>query len=155
MLEVSQKGIVPPGGYVWICPESSQVFKHPHLHVLEDAAKAHCRANNYPIGANWAASFEDNVCRNSKCPCAELAEPSLPKKIQSLVKALSKWAVEGFPVVTREQYEQREAICLSCPHHTERNSRLTGCRICGCSKQKLQLRTSFCPDKPSRWSAIP
>ncbi len=151
-LEIQQKGIVVAGGFTYKCEETGESFKHPHLSVLEDIAKKHLRANNLPIPAGWHEQFEENVCRNSpNAVCRDTAAPSIVDKALSLSKALAKWAVEGFPVVPQEIYNQREAICLQCPHHTEKKGVYTGCKICGCRKQKIALSTSKCPDNPPRW----
>lgn len=149
-LEIKSKGVVPPGGYVYIDPDSKQVFKHPHFNQLEIFAKKHRRANDFPIGANWSEQFEENVCRNS--PAADCGEseplPPLVVRASKLAKALTKWAVEGFKVTSEEEYNQRIAICEQCEYFTgSKNILSVSCRKCGCSGLKPWLKSGgkSCP----------
>ncbi|MBI3511857.1 MAG: hypothetical protein HY064_14445 [Bacteroidetes bacterium] len=81
-------------------------------------------------------------------------------------KALMRWAVSGFPTVSKEKLKTREDACLSCPNLVDPVSNLqrfsapasagttigtrTGnmsCSSCGCVVQnKILLATESCPE---------
>ncbi|HTL82942.1 MAG TPA: hypothetical protein VL651_14610 [Bacteroidia bacterium] len=95
-------------------------------------------------------------------------------------KALMKWAVSGFPTVSKEQLKKREDACLSCPNLSEATHSIqrfsasadvtekvgwrTGnraCASCGCVvHNKIRLATESCPEHISgneninRWGEL-
>jgi hypothetical protein len=78
--------------------------------------------------------------------------PTLAAITTNFTKAMAGWAGAGFKVVERKEYERRQAICSKC-EYWEPDARLGlgKCKRCFCSKFKLWLATSKCPDRPPRW----
>jgi len=78
--------------------------------------------------------------------------PTLAALATNFTQAMAGWAGAGFKVVERKEYERRHAVCLAC-EYWEPDARLGlgKCKRCLCSKFKLWLVTSKCPDKPPRW----
>jgi hypothetical protein len=78
--------------------------------------------------------------------------PTLFELAANFTGAMSGWAKAGFKVVNREKYEHRHAICLACEFWRPDAMFGTGkCLKCRCSRVKLWLVSSKCPDKPARW----
>jgi hypothetical protein len=78
--------------------------------------------------------------------------PSTAELAANFAGAMSTWAQAGFKVVEREVYEKRNAICSACEYWLPHGHLGLGkCRKCGCSRVKLWLATSKCPDSPPRW----
>ena len=77
-------------------------------------------------------SFCANVCQGtpntpkSKKRTAEKREPpTLTQMAVHFTKAMAKWAVKGFPVVSKEEYIRRRQICSDCSGGWK-------CPKCGC-----------------------
>lgn len=49
-------------GFVYVCPKTGAIFKHPTLVVLHKQVGDYAKANNLPFDSD---SFDDNVCRNT------------------------------------------------------------------------------------------
>ena len=78
--------------------------------------------------------------------------PTLSELAANFTGAIAGWAQAGFKVVERGEFERRHAVCLACEFWQPDALLGTGkCRKCGCSKVKLWLATSRCPDRPPRW----
>ena len=78
--------------------------------------------------------------------------PTLAELAENFAGAMSGWAQAGFKVVERAEYERRHTACLSCEFwQPDARLGLGKCKKCGCSRVKLWLFTSRCPDKPPRW----
>lgn len=78
-------------------------------------------------------------------------KPSIFKMVQNFVKESAHFVKEGAPVCSKEQYEERMSICISCEHYTEKNK----CGICGCHMPlKAGWKTSECADTPKRWNKL-
>lgn len=81
------------------------------------------------------------------------------KQIVHYVPALVRHLVEGQPVCTQEEVNQRYAICLTCVHQTFVHG-YSECELCLChvnrdlTRNKLYWANEKCPDQPSRWEAI-
>lgn len=67
-------------------------------------------------------------------------------KPYKLAKSLVKWGSEGFPTADVKLLEQRQNICNSCEHWSPAAfAGLGRCKICGCTRYKLNLKTEKCP----------
>lgn len=60
--------------------------------------------------------------------------------IKNFATAIARWAARGFPVVSKDQFDQRLNVCRGCDQWTG----LT-CRKCGCTGLKHWLATERCP----------
>ena len=82
-------------------------------------------------------------------------EPPAPTLIElatNFTNAMANWADAGFRVVEKVEYERRHTVCFACEFWVPDAMLGIGkCKKCGCSKFKLWLVTSKCPDKPPRW----
>lgn len=141
----------PP--FLFVNPEDGYRISNGRYDLLKRDAKIYRQANNYPIGSEWDSQFDDIVCSN--CP-AEYCDPFIPptmlEKATKLTQSLYQWALSGFPVRTEAEVEAILSTCRSCPHYDGENGFLrVVCKLCGCTKKKLYLRTEECPDTPPRW----
>lgn len=104
--------------------------------------------NNPPISNSRSSQFSNGVL------------------LTKASKALMKWAISGFPTVSKEVLKKREDACLACPNLTEPTTMLqrfsapaeqemsigsrTGnkiCLSCGCVvRNKIRLATEACPE---------
>ena len=75
--------------------------------------------------------------------------PSMSKMLGNFVKSSAEWIAKGAKIVSADEYLDRLAACKDCPHLVEKHMR---CGLCGCFlEMKARMKTSTCPDKPSRW----
>lgn len=82
--------------------------------------------------------------------------PTLMTKWTRLKIELKAWRQAGYPVASKATRRQREAICKACPKWSAKgNWGLGECTHpkCGCTKAKIMLATSKCPD--GKWDAEP
>tara|TARA_R100001509_G_C4718097_1_gene165647 strand:- start:15 stop:308 length:294 start_codon:yes stop_codon:yes gene_type:complete len=91
--------------------------------------------------------FEEIKLNNMDKKKDKVTPPNLLQKGWSLSKSLMRYAVEGFPNVSQEEYEQRMLMCNSCEFLNKKNST---CNVCGCAVEyKGRMETEKCPE--SRW----
>ena len=77
-----------------------------------------------------------------------------PEQMAHFAQSMAKWAKAGFHVVTKEQADERLAICGACELWEENgNAGFGKCRACGCSRGKMWLAHEQCPI--GKWSKIP
>ena len=77
--------------------------------------------------------------------------PSFLRMVRNFVKDSAKFIAEGAPVCSKEEYEERMAICVSCEHFTEKKT----CGLCGCNMPlKVGWKTSECADTPKKWNKL-
>jgi hypothetical protein len=75
-----------------------------------------------------------------------IESPSVLRMLKNFSKELAKYAKEGAPNVSKQDYKDRIKTCHSC-EHLLRNKR---CGMCGCIiEHKAKWATSDCPD--GRW----
>ncbi len=79
------------------------------------------------------------------------SDPSFLRKVVRAADAGLNWALQGFPVVTAEQHEVRQALCQACPHWE--SGLVDRCTKCGCASVKLWLATESCPI--GKWERLP
>lgn len=143
MLRYVDTSITPPGGaYPYKQPETGQVLTALNLASLVQKAKAHCVANNIPVGIDFDRQVEDNSCREllEKYPdyagCEE--ESGAPIKtswslsdVFRWTETMVAWARKGFNFVDQAKANERAEICARCP----KNIDISGCFSCnGISK---------------------
>jgi hypothetical protein len=82
-----------------------------------------------------------------------LSEPRMADLVSNFTGAISEWILAGFPIVTRELALERAETCRACPFW-DAKARLglgkCGSPKCGCTKIKVWLATSKCPE--ARWT---
>lgn len=150
----NDKAAVPKGGlWKWVCPETGYTIMHPYYAQVKRDVKAYLVANNYPIGLQFDDEFDANLCANAAAGvCSSFEPPTLLDKANSVTRALAKWALSGFKVREESEVNAIVALCRECPFYGGETGVLKiACKKCGCSKLKLYLRTSHCPDNPRRW----
>lgn len=82
-------------------------------------------------------------------PAARVEYPPLATQAVNLAGAFWDWAISGFTMASDEEQARRRSICATCPRWDASGRR---CTLCGCyTEAKIQLKTSHCPDDPSRW----
>jgi hypothetical protein len=71
---------------------------------------------------------------------------------KNLKNSLVSWHRAGYPIVTRDEWQQRIQVCRTCSHWEElKQTQIARCLKCGCSSGKLLLKTSKCPLTPPKW----
>jgi len=79
-------------------------------------------------------------------------EPTLQQMAANFTAAMADWTKAGFRTVERAVYEKRHTTCQACFYwDAPARGGLGKCRICGCTKFKLWLATTKCPDTPPHW----
>lgn len=80
-------------------------------------------------------------------------DPTPLELITNFTTATTKWVVNGFPTLTKDQYHVRADICNSCEFWDPlARMGLGKCQKCGCAGLKRWLATEACPDH--RWPEI-
>lgn len=81
--------------------------------------------------------------------------PTPLKQAGNLVKSAVKFVKSGGKVVSREEHDRREAICLACPRISFEAKGVIPpprCSLCGCNaRAKPWGYAEVCPDNPPRW----
>jgi len=75
-------------------------------------------------------------------------EPTAIELAANFSSAVSKWIKAGFPVVPKEQFDARSAVCASCEFwDNQARMGLGKCthKRCGCTKMKRWIATERCP----------
>ncbi len=84
------------------------------------------------------------VCTTRK-PNAKRSPPTLVKRIKSAARAYWAFYRSGKPMLSRQETDDRLAICQSCEHKSVHKV-LDLCNLCGCLlKFKSKLPTERCP----------
>lgn len=100
------------------------------------------------------------TCCHASSPSPPVCQPAvgltLQQKAARLAHALRKWKAAGAPLVEREIYRQRLALCQTCEHYrAEGNLGLGECAVCGCTRTKLWLATAACPHPAgAKWKEV-
>jgi hypothetical protein len=84
------------------------------------------------------------------------ATTKLTTKARRLRRELATWLRAGAPLAPRAIRRERLAICSACAYYAPAgNLGLGECKFpgCGCTRVKLALATSRCPQTPPRWPA--
>lgn len=146
MLKIRDSSSLNPKPWKFVNWEDGQVLSHTYYSQLLNQVKAYRRANHYPIGSNFQEQFEANLCENRPEFCFEFTPPSLLTKAATFTVALGRWAKSGFKVRSEEECEAILNICRQCNHYGGETGVLrVACRLCGCSRKKVAMRTEACP----------
>jgi len=88
-------------------------------------------------------------------------EPTWEEVITNFSETLGKWVKAGLPIADKETLSKRKTICIGgpnnspCPNWQPKGLLGTGrCELCRCSKLKLYMATTQCPDNPPRWLSV-
>jgi len=80
----------------------------------------------------------------------EHQKPSFLKITSGFAKELIKYAAEGFPAVTPEEFNHRVEICVGCDWFNVKSEK---CNHCGCPiKNRASWRSADCPT--SKWPKL-
>lgn len=136
MLTLHNSQEVPPGGFRYFQKETGHWISSPSLDELISAVKKHRTANNLPVGTEFKAEVENQLCEN--CPpetCAQnettktttQAGPISFKAALETASLLTNWFIRyGRKHVDVGLAEKRASICVQCP----RNQPIQGCTTC-------------------------
>lgn len=118
-----------------------------------------CRFTLHSDGGKVAAIYICKRCgEKAICPKDRIAAlkrecqaaPTLMDKAASLGKALGRWVLSGFAVVSRKEFNRRGEICQACPIYDHSNE---SCGKCGCTvggKERLidkrRMKSEKCPE---------
>lgn len=68
--------------------------------------------------------------------------PPLPEQASNFISSMAKAVMDGFKVVTEEEYNKRLEICKGCPFY-----KYSRCTKCGCFMNfKSKLNSGSCPE---------
>jgi hypothetical protein len=137
MATLRDKSMEPPGGWIYVQPESKLVIRDENLPQLIAQVMAHRVHMGYPRSDQVSVTIdvERQICtRLGTHDCnAEHGDTWVPMKTNaglglSGVLAFSKgafdWFTSGRPIVSMEENQRRRAICSICPL----NQPMSGCR---------------------------
>ena len=86
---------------------------------------------------------------------ARPSEPTISEMLLNFSGAIGSWVGAGLPVVSREQWAARMAVCDTC-QHWDSAARLglgrCGAPGCGCTRFKHWLATEKCP--LGKWDGV-
>jgi hypothetical protein len=158
MRRITNPQQVPFGGaFKYQHIETGTWFQHHSLDYLKDKVKKFHRENNFPIGPNFDANIENQVCLHHPDSCSTCEEPGLPPtRLQLIIqfaRAMAQWVGDGLKIVPSEVFSDRKLKCQACPYWGGDHGAfyLARCTKCGCSGLKLHLPSEECPDEPKRW----
>ena len=78
-------------------------------------------------------------------------EPTAAELAANFSTAIARWSAAGFPVVSRETYDARAAVCGPCAFwDAAARLGLGKCKKCGCARMKRWIATEKCP--LGKWS---
>jgi len=79
-------------------------------------------------------------------------EPTWSELASNFAGAMAAWARAGYQVVDEAEYQRRHTVCQQCEHwRPAARLGLGKCEKCKCTRLKLWLSNSRCPDQPPRW----
>jgi hypothetical protein len=152
-----------PSGWWIIDPDTKTHIEANSYNNLNRKWQAHRTANNLP-GGDYYQMISDQICKREPPEfCMQwpvnvgerpnVPEPSLMDMMGNFIGASVYWASKGFPVASKELFEQRISICQRCEYF-EAPAYFGGgkCKKCGCCGAfKPWMETASCPDQPKRW----
>ncbi len=152
-------GTVYGNGWRYLDPETGVIITHPYIDQVRGQAHRHRRINNLPIGTDWEAQLDDNLCENTPgAPCED--NDNGLKKATVIAKrfagAMLNWARSGFKLVDDATLAARRLTCEGddtpdhprCDqwHNSNRYFGFGRCGKCGCfGGLKTPLKTEKCP----------
>jgi len=140
MRSLNNTGVTVPGGFRWFCEDSKQWVPaagsfNNYIEFIHNCKK-HCIANNLPIGLNWEANIQDQLCVGLDGNwCNQNGIPLPPSggwafDIQGVIqgtRTLAQWLIKGKgKKVEVVEAERRALICAGCPY----NQDPAGCSSC-------------------------
>jgi hypothetical protein len=140
MRTLNNTGVTVPGGFRWYSEETKSWVPErggdPSYVDFLYHCKLHCKANNLPIGAQWEAQIQDQICATLDGEwCLEGGYPVPPMggwgfTIQAVIqgtRTLAQWMINGKGKrVDAAEAERRALICAGCPY----NQPPVGCSGC-------------------------
>ena len=131
-LQLSNPGLVPPGGWRYTQSESEVLLEAPNFPELLKRVEAHRRANDYDLSPGWKDRVETEICAALNLDCLPRKEEPLKRVVKwsevfSFVTTVSRWlTLNGGQCVEPKVAERRAAICAACPN----NIPISGCVGC-------------------------
>lgn len=136
-----------PGGFRWFCPDSKSwipaVNSMPSYVDFIHACKLHCIANNLPIGLNFEAQIQDQLCATLDGDwCQEGGFPLPPRNgwgfsVETVVQGSHRLAQKMIQAKARrvpsEVATERAMICASCQF----NQAPEGCSSCNVAAMEI------------------
>lgn len=151
MRSLNNTGVTVPGGFRFFFEETKSwvpaVGSMPSYTDFIHACKEHAKANSLPIGLNWEAKIQDQLCVGLDGEWCNNEGIPLPPAggwrfdIQGVIqgtRTLAQWLLKGKGrKVEVVEAERRALICASCPM----NQDPAGCSSCtmGALKEAANL----------------
>ncbi len=140
MRSLNNTGVTVPGGFRWFCEETKKfvpaIGSMPCYTDFIYSCKQHCIANSLPIGSQWEAKIQDQLCMNLDGQWCNLNGLPLPPSggwgfdIMAVIqgtRTLAQWLLKGKgKKVEPAVAEERAVICIQCPM----NQNPIGCSSC-------------------------
>lgn len=156
MLKLLDTTSVPPGGFRYLCPETSTWVQAPSFMELISAASRHRAANKLGIPEGFREQVESQLCSTMPpgvCRHESGVAHSGQRRLSisdviSATKTLGQWFLKGTPKVSQAEADRRATICLSCPM----NQQFDGCNTCA-EKDIRNAIVSFMGDSTTPYDA--
>lgn len=133
MKKFANKGVTPPGGFVYVDVKTGTTFRHISFNSILGQIRNFRIANGMPLPPGWGDEIEDEMCERYEPPVwkYEVEEPAHGRSIKisdvvNFVKVVGAWMADGGEFVPQEEAERRAAICSACPL----NQPIDGCTPC-------------------------
>lgn len=140
MQKLLEQNTVPPDGFRYLQPETRTTVKGGDYFDLFAKVKAHRLANNIPLGPNWQAEVEDQLCQMLPPGFCKEQQPDPSRTVINVTTRMNwadvehatsvfvGWAVAGAPTVDQAEADRRANICAGCYFNVGGDF---GCRTCG------------------------
>lgn len=140
MQKLLEQNTVPPDGFRYFQPETKTTVRGGDYYNLFANVKAHRLANNIPLGPNWQAEVEDQLCQTLP---PGFCKEQIPRPEQTVINVSTRlnwadvergaavfvgWAIDGAPCVDQAEADRRASICATCYFNVGGDF---GCRTCG------------------------
>lgn len=159
---VNKTDATPNGGWRYTHPVTGMKFGSIVYGVLLTLVQKHCKANNLPFDlATFEDELCKQAHNGGNCAEGTKEYPVQPKRTTiddaaSFISVAKEW-MKDRDFVPQEEAERRAEICAACPENqqiagcsacrnlvgrltqllgqrrTKQDSKLQGCRVCGCS----------------------
>lgn len=149
------KGIVPPGDFLYVEPASGFRFQTRSWSSMVLAVREHRIANGYPLPPGWEVELESEVCKNygpETCQYVDDAPNLEPRSIhisdvKNFLRVVGTWMQSGKGYVEQKEAERRSEICAACP----KNQEIEGCTACS---NLVGTITSVLGDRVTKYDGV-
>lgn len=132
MLTLSNKMLVPPGGWRFVVPQTGTSLRAPTYASLYNEALVDLERHGIAAPLDYDQAFADELCRQGNAECEVIAPATNETRTLTagdairFLKVLRSWAGTRGELVTQAEADRRAEICAGCRY----NVAITGCSVC-------------------------